>query len=287
VRAGHALGLGRHAILIAPGLFVKDRLLQDFFPPDHGVSVFWSDPVVPPELERFWDLKVYDPSTCPRQLDPDEGALVVTNYHQLLRTREEMEQLLDPMQDRQIQILFDDPDPEKLEAVKAPLLERFARSKGVLVLNDEAHHVWDEPGHAAFEEKAKQKAGATPESEDEAEAMAWIRSIRKLNGSETAPGRVGLQVDLSATLFQETGSVQLLRVDRIHLNSSISFFMRTRSCDGYGSTTSPRVAASFKTQSEAVLSRSCASSKCFFSAAPYLAISAPSSPPNSRAAPTA
>jgi type III restriction enzyme len=199
----NALGLGRHAILIAPGLFVKDRLLQDFAPPDHGTSAFWSDPVVPPELERFWDLKVYDPSTCPRQLDPHEGALVVTNYHQLLRSREDMEQPLDPLQDRQVQLLFDDPDPEKLEAVKSPLLERFARSKGLLVLNDEAHHVWDEPGHAAFEEKAKQKASAT---EEEAEAMAWNRSIRKLNGNDAGPGRVGLQVDLSATLFQETGT---------------------------------------------------------------------------------
>lgn len=197
------LGLGKHSILIAPGLFVKDRLLQDFQPSDHGTPVFWSDPVIPPELERLWDLKVYDPSTCPRQLDPDEGALVVTNYHQLLRSREDLEQSLDATRDRQVQLLFDAPDPEKLEAVKAPLLDRFARSRGLLVLNDEAHHVWDEPGHADFEEKARQKAEAT---DDEAEAMAWIRSIRKLNGSETAPGRVGLQVDLSATLFQETGT---------------------------------------------------------------------------------
>jgi type III restriction enzyme len=199
----NTLGLGRHAILIAPGLFVKDRLLQDFAPPDHGVSVFWSDPVVPTELERFWDLKVYEPSTCPRRLHPDEGVLVVTNYHQLLRSREDAEWSLDPMRDRQIRILFDDPEPEKLEAEKSPLIERFAQSKGILVLNDEAHHVWDEPGHAAFEEKARQKAAAT---EEEAEAMAWIRSIRKLNGSDAAPGRVGLQVDLSATLFQETGT---------------------------------------------------------------------------------
>jgi type III restriction enzyme len=197
------LGLGRHAILIAPGLFVKDRLLQDFSPSGHGVSVFWSDPVIPPDLERFWDLKVYEPLTCPRQFDPDEGALVVTNYHQLLRSRVESEQLLDPFQDRQVQILFDDPEPERLEAVRSPLLDRFTRSNGILVLNDEAHHVWDEPGHEAFEEKARQRTNATDE---EAEAMAWIRSIRKLNGSETVPGRVGLQVDLSATLFEETGT---------------------------------------------------------------------------------
>src|SRR5205085_9629240 len=76
-------------------------------------------------------------------------------------------------------------------------------SKGILVLNDEAHHVWDEPGHAAFAERARQKTAA---SEDEVAAMAWIRSIRKLNGSDTVPGRVGLQVDLSATLFEETGT---------------------------------------------------------------------------------
>ncbi|MBI2900954.1 MAG: DEAD/DEAH box helicase family protein [Planctomycetes bacterium] len=199
------LGLGRHAILIAPGLFVKDRLLQDFAPPNNGVPVFWSDPVIPPEFERLWNLKVYDPSTCPRQLDPDEGALVVTNFHQLLRTREEIEQASDVSEDRQLQILFGDPEPERLEAVKSPLLERFARSKGLLVLNDEAHHVWDEPGHAAFEEKARQKA-LSSESDEEREAMAWISAIRKLNGSENSPGRVGLQVDLSATLFQETGT---------------------------------------------------------------------------------
>jgi type III restriction enzyme len=198
----NTLGVGRHAILIAPGLFVKDRLLHDFAPA-RGPSVFSADPVVPPEFKQIWDLKVYDPSTCPRQLDPDEGALVVTNYHQLLRSREDLEQPSDPMQDRQTQILFGDPEPEKLEAVKSPLLERFAKSRGILVLNDEAHHVWDEPGHTAFEEKAKQKATA---AEEEAEAMAWISAIRKLNRSENAPGCVGLQIDLSATLFQETGT---------------------------------------------------------------------------------
>ena len=199
----NALGLGRHSIIIAPGLFVKDRLLMDFAPSDNGVPVFWSDPVIPPELEAFWELNVYEPSTCPRSLDPNEGALVVTNRHQLLRSREELEQPLDPTHDRQIQILFGDPDPEKLEAVKSLLLDRFARSKDILVINDEAHHVWDEPGHAAFEEKARRKAKFSTE---ETEAMAWIRSIRKLNGSDTTPGRIGLQVDLSATLFQETGT---------------------------------------------------------------------------------
>src|SRR5207248_4891654 len=82
---------------------------------------------------------------------------------------------------------------------------RFARSRGVLVINDEAHHVWDETGHARFEEKARERKelGST---DDSASEMAWIRSIRRLNGNDSAPGRVALQVDLSATLFEETGA---------------------------------------------------------------------------------
>lgn len=58
------LGFGRHALIVAPGLFVRDRLLQDF-DPTSGPSVFVTDPVVPPEYERLFCLKVYDPFTCP------------------------------------------------------------------------------------------------------------------------------------------------------------------------------------------------------------------------------
>jgi len=200
---GH-LGVGRHSILIAPGLFVRDRLLQDFDPPSGKPPVFWADPVVPPEFESLWNLKVYSPDNCPRTLDPEEGALVVTNYHQLLRTSDESDlEPLPPWQQRQLDLLFEGKDPQKLEDVSAPLIERFSKSRGLLVLNDEAHHVWDEPGHAKFEQKAKEKAALTGEG---AEAMAWIRSIRKLNGREDHPGRMAIQVDLSATLFEEQGS---------------------------------------------------------------------------------
>lgn len=197
------LGLGRHAILIAPGLFVRDRLLSDFLPPDGRPSVFVSDPIIPPELNNLWDLTVYDPATCPRQLDPQQGALIITNRHQLDRVSEALPS--DPVSpdEQQMDLLFRDPEPERLEAVDTPLVERFARSRGLLVLNDEAHHVWDETGHARFEQKARDRAGL---SEDESKAMAWIRAIRLLNGDLNHPGRVGLQVDLSATLFEETGA---------------------------------------------------------------------------------
>ncbi len=198
------LGFGPHAILIAPNLFVKDRLLQDFCPPHGQTSVFRGDPVVPPAFGQMWNLKVYDPTTCPRLLDPAEGALVVTNYHQLLRESEDAPTLLQ-WEQNQMDLLFHAGEPDRLEAVSTPLLDRFAQSRGLLVLNDEAHHVWDETGHAQFEQKARDKARVS-KSEDEATAMAWIRSIRRLNGDGEAAGRVALQVDLSATLFEETGS---------------------------------------------------------------------------------
>lgn len=193
------LGLGRHALLIAPGLFVKDRLLQDFNPPDGSPSVFRTDPVLPRELEHAWDVQVYGPDTCPRRLDPARGALVVTNYHQLLR---EDDSAAPPLFPGKQQILFDEGDPRKLEEDTAPLVSRFRRSRGILVLNDEAHHVGDEPEHGQFEAAA---AARKRLGEDAQTAMAWIRSLRALNGSETQPGRVGLQTDLSATLFEETG----------------------------------------------------------------------------------
>lgn len=196
------LGLGRHALLIAPGLFVKDRLLQDFLPEDPRTpSVFAADPVIPPEFLGTWALQVYVPDTCPRRLDPSEGALVVTNYHQLLRAED-----LPPPEDARAskqRVLFDTDDPKKLEDVTTPLVSRFAKSRGILVLNDEAHHVWDEPGHGKFEERAaaKQQLGT-----DAQEAMAWIAALRTLNGHRERSGRLGLQADLSATLFEEVGS---------------------------------------------------------------------------------
>ena len=51
------LGFGPHSILIAPNLFVKDRLLQDFCPPYGQTSVFLGDPVVPPAFDQIWNTK--------------------------------------------------------------------------------------------------------------------------------------------------------------------------------------------------------------------------------------
>lgn len=199
------LGFGKHSLVVVPGLFVRDRLLADFRPAGRKTraSVFFTDPVIPPELATYWDLTVYDPITCPHRLDPSRGALVVTNFHQLLR---ESERLTVPSSGNRAQLgidlLFNSKDPTKLEDISSPLVDRFDESRGLLVINDEAHHVGDEPAHTAFEQKARQQA---KQKGAEIEAMAWIRSLRKVHGTGTRGGRLMLQVDLSATLFEEQG----------------------------------------------------------------------------------
>lgn len=197
------IGVGKHILVIAPGLFVRDRLLQDFLPGEgKGRSVFVADPVVPSEMEDDWDLKVYSPDTCPRSLDPAQGALVVTNFHQLLRETKDPAPYRGP---RQMSMLFEESDPARLESVDLPLIERFRRSRGLFVLNDEAHHVGDEPAHARYEAA---RAAQARLDEDATLSMAWIGALRRLHGASTS-GRLGLQVDLSATLFEERGGMKV------------------------------------------------------------------------------
>lgn len=195
------LGLGRHSLIIAPGLFVRDRLLLDFRPEDGSAPVFLSDPVLPPGLRDLWNFRVYGPEDCPLELDPAEGVLVVTNYHRLLNEGDDVEEeLARTREEHQLDLLFRAKDPKKLEDISTPLLHRFARSQGLLVINDEAHRVGDEPQHQRFERKALTR----PDRESKLD-MAWIRALRLLNGGTDASGRLGLQVDLSATLFEEAG----------------------------------------------------------------------------------
>lgn len=196
------LGMGPQVVLIAPGLFVKERLLFDFGPPDGRPSVFRADPVVPIALERDWRLPVYGPQTCPMRLDPREPALIVTNIDQFKRVDEAAPEW--SATGKQARLLFDTPDPRKLEDDSTPLMSRFRRGPGLLVLNDEAHHVGDELAHQWFEKIAANKQSAGIES---AEDMLWIRSLRALN----ARAGLGLQVDLSATLYEEEGGARTAR----------------------------------------------------------------------------
>ena len=72
----------------------------------------------------------------------------------------------------------------------------------MLVINDEAHHVHDEDKHKEYEKKTKNQKESGAKDKEASDELGWIRSIRNMD----ALCKVGLQVDLSATLFEEKGS---------------------------------------------------------------------------------
>lgn len=205
------LGIGKHSLVVAPNLFVLDRLLEDFAPPEEKPDVFHGDPVIPRELDRYWNLKVYSSDIVPSELDPDEGALVVTNIHKLYKTSGSEQEEDEEIGSEQKELaLFADPEPKKLENQKSRLLDSFKHSAGVLVINDEAHHVHDEDKHKEYEQKVRNQKQSGAAKKNSAEELGWIRSIRNVN----SVSGVGLQVDLSATLFEEKGSDKKKKGDK-------------------------------------------------------------------------
>ncbi|MBI2599320.1 DEAD/DEAH box helicase family protein [Candidatus Daviesbacteria bacterium] len=195
------LGIGKHSILIAPNLFVLDRLLEDFSPSENRPDIFNSDPVTPKELRRYWNLKVYSPDTVPSDLNPEEGALVVTNIHKLYKDSNNDTEKVENDESPELS-LFDSLMPKKLENQRRTLIESFKNSTNVFVINDEAHHVHDEEKHKEYEQQIRNQKEIGVKKKNAAEELGWIRSIRNIDKQ----CKVSLQLDLSATLFEEKGS---------------------------------------------------------------------------------
>lgn len=209
IEGGKHLGIGKHSMVIAPNLFVLDRLLEDFSPSDKRPDIFHSDPVIPKELERYWNLKAYSPATAPSELNPEEGALVVTNIHKLYKESDDTEDNGDEKLAPEFS-LFSSAMPKKLENQKRTLVDSFKNSANLLVINDEAHHVHDEDKHKEYEKKVKNQKEIGAADKKAVEELGWIRSIRNLDNS----CEIGLQVDLSATLFEEKGSHKTRKNDK-------------------------------------------------------------------------
>nr|MBK7065947.1 DEAD/DEAH box helicase family protein [Deltaproteobacteria bacterium] len=156
----------RTVLLIAPGLIVFERPRTDF----GAGRIFHIDPVIPKELEIYWDLGVVERGDGVRT--DSESMLYFTNVDQLYEGRD-----------------APNAEPDAMTAVlgpKAPLKkldptdfeERIALRDGpVMVLNDEAH-AW--PG------------------------SKWDEVIGRVAKRST----LALQVDLSATpRFPKTGTL--------------------------------------------------------------------------------
>jgi type III restriction enzyme len=124
----------RTFLLVAPNVIVFERLRADF----EGCRIYRTDPIIPAELEVFWDFDCYmrgDPEHAGSQ-----GALYLTNIQQLYKRPtsadgdevEEMTGVLGPKPNP------DSAQPDDFDGRIA------ARGTRCVVVNDEGHHTHDE-----------------------------------------------------------------------------------------------------------------------------------------------
>lgn len=124
--------LAKHFVLIAPGLTVFERLKSDFGNGD----IFEKDPVIPPAWKGDFNFSVVLQAEAGGSTSG--GVLYLTNIHQLYdatkrgSSKTEMRDWAGPAVDRN----------KALDVGKA-LRERITAHPRLMVLNDEAHHVWD------------------------------------------------------------------------------------------------------------------------------------------------
>ena len=177
----HALREGsdmpRHFVVIAPNLTVFERLREDFRPEGGGPDIFVRDPLIPAEWKGDWNFSV---------VLQDEaigastgGVLYLTNIHRLFDAREGRGKEAKTF-------AWAGPAVSKAKALNAgeELRDRITAHRRVLILNDEAHHVWD-PG------------------------SAWNQAIRSLHDTLKKRGGDGVvaQLDFSATPKNDKGVV--------------------------------------------------------------------------------
>jgi len=166
--------MARHFVIVAPNLTVFERLKEDF---GNG-KIFDADPLIPTAWRGDWHMNV---------VLQDEaggvaagGTVYLTNIHRLYdpaKRRGSREAEMQP---------WAGPEVSKAKALDTGevLRERITSHKRLMILNDEAHHVWD------------------PDS-------AWNDAIEFLNDQTRKRNGVGLvaQLDFSATPKDNHGNL--------------------------------------------------------------------------------
>lgn len=129
--------MAKHFLVIAPNLTVYERLKDDFRPEGSRQNVFDSDPLIPPEWRGDWNMSVVLQDEAGGAATG--GTIYLTNIHQLYVPKKRRTGANTETYD------WMGPPVSKAKALEtgAELRERIASHMNVLVLNDEAHHVWD------------------------------------------------------------------------------------------------------------------------------------------------
>jgi type III restriction enzyme len=155
-------------LILAPNVIVLERLKTDFV----GGRVFRSDPVIPRELEIFWEFDCVMRGEAEKA--PAEGILFLTNIQQFY---ERADRNADEEPEQMTAVLGSKPPTQKLELTDFG--DRIALRAGhLVVLNDEAHHTHDEDSE-------------------------WNKTIRTLH--EKTP--IAAQLDFSATPRFQKGAI--------------------------------------------------------------------------------
>lgn len=127
--------MARHFVVIAPNLTVFERLKEDFKPSGGGPDIFDTDPLIPVEWRGDWNLTTVLQDEASGA--STGGTLYLTNIHRLF----------DNTRERKAGETFDwmGPAVSRAKALDtgAALRERITGHQRVMVMNDEAHHVWD------------------------------------------------------------------------------------------------------------------------------------------------
>jgi len=155
-------------LVLAPNVIVFERLKIDFA----GGRIFRSDPVIPKELEIFWDFD------CVMRGEGEkayaEGTLFLTNIQQFY---ERADRSLEDEPEEMSAMLGPKPPTQKLELTDFG--DRISLRAGkLLVVNDEAHHTHEEDNQ-------------------------WNKVIRRLH----AKTPLTAQLDFSATPRFEKGAI--------------------------------------------------------------------------------
>lgn len=123
----------KHFVVIAPNLTVYERLKEDF----GDGKIFDEDPLIPPEWKGDWNMSIVLQDEASGVATG--GIIYLTNIHRLYD--------MSKRKGKQAKETYSwmGPPVSKGSALDtgAALRERITAHRRIMILNDEAHHVWD------------------------------------------------------------------------------------------------------------------------------------------------
>lgn len=168
--------MAKHFVVIAPNLTVFERLKEDFKPEEGGPDIFDHDPLIPSEWRGDWNLSTVLQDEASGA--STGGTLYLTNIHRLFEKSKRRKGDAETYD-------WIGPAVSKAKALDtgAELRDRITSHRRVMIINDEAHHVWD------------------PDS-------AWNEAIESLHDeiAKRTGGGLAAQLDFSATPKDNNGT---------------------------------------------------------------------------------